>query len=79
MNDDLFDQNPYPDPNVLRDETGYRIARIEERTPGTETLVDDVTGEALGRYEQESNRTYDALGSHFGYGNLLLLLVGRRR
>ncbi|KAA0254081.1 hypothetical protein FBQ97_17540 [Acidobacteria bacterium ACD] len=79
MDRGFYDLDPWPDPTVIRDSTGYRVARIEERTPGIETLVDDFSGEALGRYEAESDRTYDALGSHFSYGNRLLLLLGLRR
>lgn len=58
----------------LRDKYGKVLGRIRESSNGNLELYDHM-GAYAGKYDFESNTTYDKYGAYFGSGNLLAILL----
>ncbi len=58
----------------IYDNQRRRIARITERSNGLKDLY-DAQGRRLGEYRPSEDRTYNAQGKPFGFGNQLLRLL----
>ena len=61
------------DTEVLRDRCGVKIGEI--RITGSRHALYDFNGHFLGRYDAQSNCTYDEYGRTVGRGNLLTTLL----
>lgn len=59
---------------VLRDNSGRRIAEIETTSQGVK-IIRDSSGKRLGEYDPRQNVTRDASGRRIGEGNLLTTLL----
>ena len=58
----------------IYDNQRKRIGRIVTRSSGIQDIY-DALGNRLGEYRPNEDRTFDARGNSFGYGNQLMRLL----
>ena len=76
MSDTPWDE--FPDNGLLRDSEGQHLGRLERRSDGTEWITEYPDGQWVGRYDPQTNMTWDVNNNFIGYGNLLAALIRRR-